>query len=56
MTEEEARALARDEVASFCGLALRRLQEVPYPARPIDVITALNEIFGEGLQQFGMGE
>ena len=55
MTENEVREIARDEVASFCGLALNRLQDVEQPPTPTQLYDALNEIFGEALEQFGMG-
>jgi len=50
----------RSEVASFCGLVLRRLQDlgVGEPERDQTPVTIqdLNEIFGEALKQFSSEE
>lgn len=54
----QVRAAARDEVASLCGLVLRRAQEIQF-TRSIERNHAaevfqqeMSEIFGEALQQF----
>ena len=56
--EEQIREIARDEVASLCGLVLRRAQEVQLTRSPDRNMAAevfqqeMSEIFGEALQQF----
>lgn len=47
----KARLIARFEIASFCGLVLRRLQDTP-PGMPLAVLD-LKAIFGEALADFG---
>lgn len=55
---EEAGAVVKDELASFCGLVLRRLQDVGAgvddPSHDESAITVadLNKIFGEALEQY----
>jgi hypothetical protein len=57
--EQEAavRAIAREEVASLCGLVLRRLGQPAYenesPAGDVDTRRLLREVFGEALNDFG---
>ena len=53
----EVREIARAEVASLCGLVLRRLQEQPAVVEPgqLDDVTAATQIasiFGEALRDF----
>lgn len=50
LVDERARIVAAEQVASLCGLVLRRLQEVPRPDHD-PLLAALREVFGEALQQ-----
>lgn len=47
--ERLARRVAREEIASLCGLVLRRLQDTESPEM---VVGALAAIFGEALRDF----
>jgi hypothetical protein len=51
ITDEDARAIARQEIASLCGLVLRRCQDTEglYP----ETLPAVAHIFGEALRDFG---
>lgn len=55
MEEAEVRKVAREEIASLCGLVLRRVQDL---ARPLDLddrrlyVSDLSKIFGELLHDF----
>lgn len=54
LEEPVARRIAREEVASLCGLALRRLQDLPFTATtPSLAVSELTSIFGEALRDFG---
>lgn len=52
-----ARRVAREEVASLCGLVLRRLQspaaEEGQPIEGVVILAELRIIFGEALRDFG---
>lgn len=53
MDEAIVRQIAREEVASLCGLVLRRLEDVAYlEHRSAGLSTGLKEIFGEALRDF----
>lgn len=55
--EEDVRAVAREEIASFAGLVLRRLQNVSTSyvegSEAVIQVRDLNAIFGEALRDFG---
>lgn len=51
--EQIARAVAREELASFSGLVLRRLQDEPDDAMQAPIAVRLAGIFGEALRDFG---
>lgn len=53
--EDRAREIAREEIASFAGMMLRRLQDMG-PTRSMErnmQVEILNELFGEVLRDFG---
>jgi hypothetical protein len=59
MDENDARRIAREEIASLCGLVLRRLQDHDTPTRSFERNAAtdelqetLNAVFGEALRDF----
>jgi hypothetical protein len=55
---EAMRVVARQEVASLCGLVLRRLQDAG-TANPLGegfMLATLSRIFGEALADFGGSE
>lgn len=54
----EVREIARAEVASLCGLVLRRLQDVApgEQAYPHQAVDAVESAFGEALRDFSATE
>lgn len=52
-TDKRAREIAREEVASLCGMILRRLQDFDHGA--VDQ-RDLSRVFGEALRDFGVTE
>jgi len=55
LPEEAAiRAIARAEIASLCGLVLRRVQDINMHPGPLR--DELAEVFGEALRDFGATE
>lgn len=53
--EAQVREIVREEIASFSGLMLRRLQDMG-PTRSPErnmAVEILNELFGEALNDFG---
>lgn len=58
MTQDEARLIAREEIASLCGLVLRRVHEA-YETKDAmrvaedDALKVVASIFAEALRDFG---
>ena len=53
VTPEGAREIAREEIASLCGLVLRRVQEARIEHSDEHALEELAGIFGEALRDFG---
>ncbi len=52
-TERLARQIAREEIASLCGLVLRRLQDIMTDGNVKVFASEIASIFGEALHDFG---